>query len=50
MWIIGWGMGLPDPSELVSSLIGTDAPSNFHGYSNARVDELGAQAISEADP
>lgn len=49
MWGMGWGMGLPDPSELVSSLIGTDAPSNFGQYSNARIDELGVQATSEAD-
>lgn len=49
MWEIGWGMGLPDPSELVSSLIGTGAPTNYHGYSNARIDELGLAAVSEAD-
>ena len=49
MWNMGWGMGLPDPSELVSSLIGTDAPSNYMGYSNPRVDELGVEAIGEAD-
>ena len=49
MWPMGWGMGLPDPSELVSSLIRTDAPSNFKKYSNKRIDELGVAAIGEAD-
>ena len=49
MWTMGWGMGLPDPSELVSSLIGTGAPSNFHGYSNPKIDELGLAAVSEPD-
>jgi ABC-type transport system substrate-binding protein len=50
LWGMGWGMGLPDPSELISSLVGTGAPSNFGGYGNPRIDELGVQAISEADP
>jgi ABC-type transport system substrate-binding protein len=49
MWFMGWGMGLPDPSELVSSLLGTSAPSNFNGYSNASIDELGSAATAEAD-
>lgn len=49
MWSIAWGMGLPDPSELISSLISTGAPSNYNGYSNARIDELGLAAVSEAD-
>jgi ABC-type transport system substrate-binding protein len=49
LWRLGWGMGLPDPSELVSSLIGTGAPSNFNGYSNSTIDKLGRAAISEVD-
>jgi len=49
MWNVGWGMGLPDPSELFSSLIRTDAPTNFNGYSNSKIDELGLAAVSEAD-
>lgn len=49
MWAMGWGMGLPDPSELVSSLMGTGAPSNFGGYSNKKIDDLGAAAIAQAD-
>ena len=49
MWLMGWGMGLPDPSELVSSLIGSNAPSNYGKYSNTTIDDLGKQAISEAD-
>ena len=49
MWNIGWGMGLPDPSELVSSLIGTDAPSNYGGYSNKSIDATGLAAIGETD-
>jgi ABC-type transport system substrate-binding protein len=49
MWAMGWGMGLPDPSELFSSLIRTDAPSNFKKYSNPEIDELGEAAIGEAD-
>jgi ABC-type transport system substrate-binding protein len=49
MWGNGWGMGLPDPSELVSALIRTGAPSNFKKYSNKRIDELGEAAIGEAD-
>ncbi len=42
-------MGLPDPSELVSSLVGTDAPSNYGKYSNKQIDSLGQQAIGETD-
>jgi ABC-type transport system substrate-binding protein len=49
MWNMEWGMGLPDPAELVNSLIGTGAPSNYGGYSNASIDALGAKAISESD-
>jgi ABC-type transport system substrate-binding protein len=49
LWNMGWGMGLPDPSELTSSLIGTGAPSNYGGYSNPKIDELAAQALGEAD-
>lgn len=49
MWGMQWGMGLPDPSELVASLIGTDAPSNFNGYSNSTIDEIGAGATAESD-
>jgi oligopeptide transport system substrate-binding protein len=49
MWRLGWGMGLPDPSELVSSLMGTRAPSNYGGYSNSKIDSLGRAAISETD-
>jgi peptide/nickel transport system substrate-binding protein/oligopeptide transport system substrate-binding protein len=49
LWTKGWGMGLPDPSELTASLIGTDAPSNFGGYGNPQIDELAAQAIAETD-
>ena len=44
LWYKAWGMGLPDPSELVSSLIGTGAPSNYSGWGNSTVDELGAKA------
>ena len=46
LWYKGWGMGLPDPSELVSSLIGTGAPSNYSGWGNTTIDKLGAQATA----
>lgn len=49
LWNMGWGMGLPDPSELTSSLIGTGAPSNYGGYSNPKIDVLAAQALGEGD-
>lgn len=49
-WPRGWGMGLPDPSELVNSLIGTGAPSNYGGYGSSQIDQLGAQAQSAVDP
>lgn len=49
MWQMTWGMGLPDPAELVASLIGTGAPSNFNSYSNPKIDQIGASATSEAD-
>ncbi len=49
LWNQGWGMGLPDPSELTSSLIGTGAPSNYGGYSNPKIDALAKQAVGEAD-
>jgi ABC-type oligopeptide transport system substrate-binding subunit len=41
MWNLGWGMGLPDPAELVNSLVATKAPSNYGGYSNPSIDKLG---------
>jgi len=46
LWFKGWGMGLPDPSELVASLIGTGAPSNYSGWGNATIDKLGSQATA----
>jgi ABC-type transport system substrate-binding protein len=49
LWTKGWGMGLPDPSEIVNSLIGTDAPSNFGGYGNPEIDRLGASGQSTVD-
>jgi len=48
-WLRGWAMGLPDPTELVNSLIATGAPNNYGGYGNADVDALGKQAQSETD-
>jgi ABC-type transport system substrate-binding protein len=49
IWHQHWGMGLPDPSELTSSLIGTKAPLNYGGYSNPDLDNLANQAIGESD-
>jgi len=49
MWAMLWGMGLPDPSELVSSLLGTGASTNFNGYSNPEIDRIGLAAVSETD-
>ena len=43
-------MGLPDPSELVNSLTATGAPSNFSGYGNPRIDALGREGQTIADP
>ncbi|MGH2616007.1 MAG: ABC transporter substrate-binding protein, partial [Thermomicrobiales bacterium] len=50
IWARGWGMGLPDPSEIVNSLAGTDAPSNYGGYGNPRIDELGREGQTVLDP
>lgn len=50
LWPRSWGMGLPDPSELVNSLINTGAPSNYGGYGNSQVDALGLEAQSTVDP
>lgn len=50
VWPRGWGMGLPDTSELYNSMMKTGAPSNYGGYSNAEVDRLGAEAQRETDP
>ncbi len=49
MWNMGWGMGLPDPSELVSNLFGTGGAANFGGYSNPGIDAQGAAAIGITD-
>ena len=49
MWNVGWGMGLPDPSELVSNMITTGGAANFGGYSNPELDAKGAAAIGIAD-
>ena len=50
VWPRGWGMGLPDPSELYNSMMKTGAPSNYGGYSNEEVDRLGAEAQRTTDP
>jgi oligopeptide transport system substrate-binding protein len=49
MWAMLWGMGLPDPSELVASLYGTGTSTNFNGYTNPAIDKLAATALSEPD-
>lgn len=49
MWNMGWGMGLPDPSELTASLIGSKAPSNYGGYANPSIDETALAALGETD-
>jgi len=49
LWNKGWGIGLPDPSELTASLIGTGAQSNFGGFGNSEIDELAAAAVAEVD-
>jgi ABC-type transport system substrate-binding protein len=49
MWNMGWGMGLPDPSELVSNLFGTGGAANFNGYSNPALDAEGAAAVGITD-
>jgi ABC-type transport system substrate-binding protein len=50
LWSKSWGMGRPDPSELVLSLVGTKAPANYGGYSNPDIDRLGKEGLSETDP
>ena len=49
IWNLGWGMGLPDPAELYNSLIATNAPSNYGGYSNPKIDQIGKTAQGETD-
>lgn len=49
MWNMGWGMGLPDPSELTASLFGTGGAANFGGYSNPALDAKALDAISITD-
>jgi ABC-type transport system substrate-binding protein len=49
MWAVHWGMGMPDPVELASSLFGTGAPLNFGGYGNAEIDKLNAKGVGQSD-
>lgn len=49
IWAMLWGMGLPDPSELVASLYGTGTTTNFNGYSNPEIDRLATSALAEPD-
>lgn len=49
LWSRGWGMGLPDPSELFNSMLKSGAPSNFGGYGNEEIDRLGAEAQRQTD-
>ena len=49
MWNMGWGMGLPDPSELTASLFGTGGAANFGGYSNPALDAKALEAIGITD-
>jgi peptide/nickel transport system substrate-binding protein len=44
-----WYMIQPDPADLINNLYMTGAGSNYDFYSNAQVDELGAQALAEQD-
>ena len=49
MWNHGWGMGLPDPSELAASLFGTGGAGNLGGYSNPALDAKARDAIGITD-
>ena len=49
LWLTNWGMGLPDPAELYVSLVGSKAPFNLGGYSNAKVDRLGRLGQRQTD-
>ncbi len=49
MWNMGWGMGLPDPSELAASLFGTGGAANFGGYSNPALDAKALDAVGITD-
>jgi ABC-type oligopeptide transport system substrate-binding subunit len=49
MWNMGWGMGLPDPSELASNLFGTGGAANLGGYSNPALDAKSQAALGLAD-
>jgi peptide/nickel transport system substrate-binding protein len=44
-----WYMVQPDPADLINNLYLTGAGSNYDFYSNAKVDELGPQALAEQD-
>ncbi len=47
-FMLGW-LGNVDPFDFYHAQHITDGPSNFHGYSNAEVDELLSSAASETD-
>jgi oligopeptide transport system substrate-binding protein len=49
LWSMSWGMGTPDTNELIVSLIGSDAPSNYGGYANTEVDRLSKLALAESN-
>jgi ABC-type transport system substrate-binding protein len=49
LWLVQWGMGLPDPAEIYVSLAGTDAPYNFGGVENPEGDKLAQQGVGETD-
>ena len=50
LWRMGYGVSLPDPSELTGAILTTGAPFNFNAYSNADVDRISKEALGETDP
>jgi ABC-type transport system substrate-binding protein len=44
-----WAADYPDPAGIIGALFQSNAPDNYIGYSNAKVDDLLQQAAAEPD-
>jgi peptide/nickel transport system substrate-binding protein len=44
LYLYGWGVSTPDPERFLFPLFSSKSPSNFGGFSDAKVDDLLAQA------
>jgi len=49
VFLLGWGLSVPDPNYAVAGLLATGAGTNYTGFSNKELDELLAKGRSLQD-